>query len=105
MPPFNHLNPNINHACFPSFPFPSPSPLPLPLPLHAHSIAPHAFPAAQVTVVVKNMFHPSEFKADPSLKDIMETDIKEEAEKLGPVVKVCLGVGWTEGESASREGG
>ncbi|CAO2837473.1 unnamed protein product [Amaranthus hypochondriacus] len=43
------------------------------------------------TVVLSNMFAPAEMREDPSLRDELEADVREECVKLGPVdsVKVC----------------
>ncbi len=41
----------------------------------------------QVTVVIKHMFHPDEFAADPSYKAELESDVTAECAKLGPVDK------------------
>ncbi len=42
----------------------------------------------QVTVILKQMFHPNELIEEPSLKDDLETDVKTECTKLGAVDKV-----------------
>ncbi|KAK9833990.1 hypothetical protein WJX81_001143 [Elliptochloris bilobata] len=44
--------------------------------------------ATQVTVVLRNVFHPDDFVADPTLRDDLEGDMMSECAKLGAVDKV-----------------
>lgn len=48
---------------------------------------------AQVTVILKRMFHPDELLADASAKAELEADVLAECNKLGPVDKVGWGLG------------
>ena len=43
---------------------------------------------AQVTVVLRNVFHPDDFVADPALRQDLEADMLSECAKLGAVDKV-----------------
>lgn len=42
---------------------------------------------AQVTVVLRNVFHPSEFEAEPALHAELQADMLKECTKLGAVDK------------------
>ncbi len=39
--------------------------------------------ALKTTVVLRRMFHPSEFDADPTLREQLHEDVTGEAKKLG----------------------
>ena len=42
----------------------------------------------QVTVILKNLFHPAECEEEPTLLSDLESDIRGECAKLGQVDKV-----------------
>ena len=49
-----------------------------------------AVPHGEVNVVLRQMFHPAEIEKEPSLFTELETDVLEEASKLGEVRKVWV---------------
>jgi len=59
----------------------------------------------QVTVILRNMFHPDEFLENPFYKEELEADIRSECGKLGKVDKVCDGRCREQGREQGKGGG
>ncbi len=53
-----------------------------------HAVFDRGRRAPQVTVVLRNVFQPDDFEADPALREELEADMLSECAKLGAVDKV-----------------
>ena len=53
-----------------------------------HAVCDPGWCAPQVTVVLRNVFQPNDFEAEPALREELEADMLSECAKLGAVDKV-----------------
>lgn len=53
-----------------------------------HAVCDRDWRAPQVTVVLRNVFQPDDFEAEPALREELEADMLSECAKLGAVDKV-----------------